>query len=132
MSHFDRRYLLCDNQHGFRKRWSCETQLIQTIDDIARHLSEGNQVDVILLVFEKAFAKVSHYRLLYKLGYYGVRGKVNSWTEAFLSNSKQQVVLEGASKSSWEDVLSGVSQDTVLGSVLFLTYINDMPEYADS
>ena len=84
MSHYDRWNILCYSQHGFRKRRSCETQLIETIDDVARHLSDGNQVDVILLDFEKAFDKVTHSRLLYKLDYYGVRGKVNNWIKAFL------------------------------------------------
>ena len=79
MSHYDRWNILWDSQHAFRKRRLCETQLIETIDDVAWHLSDGNQVDVILLDLSKAFDKVSHSRLLYKLNYYVVRGKVNNW-----------------------------------------------------
>ena len=78
MSHFDRWNILSDSQHGFRKRSSCETQLIETIEDIARHLSDGSQADVILLDFKKAFDKVPHSRLLNKLDFYGVRGNINS------------------------------------------------------
>ena len=85
MSHFDRWNILCNSQHGFRKHQSCETQLMETIADIARHLSDGNQIDVVLFDFEKAFNKVSHSRPLYKLDCYGVRGKVSSWIKAFLS-----------------------------------------------
>ena len=77
MSHYDRWNILCDSQHGFRKRHSYETQLIETIDEVARHLSDGNQVGVILLDFKKAFNKVPHSRLLYKLDHYGFRGKFN-------------------------------------------------------
>ena len=131
MTHFDRWNILSDSQHGFRKRRSCETQLIETIDDIARHLSDGSQVDVILLDFEKAFDKLPHSRLLNKLDFYGVRGNINRWIRAFLSHRKQQVVLEGV-KSNQEDVLFGFPQGTVLCPLLFLTYINDMPEFSDS
>ena len=127
MSHFDKYDILCDSQHGFRKRRSCETQLIETIDDIARHISYGNQVDVILLDFEKAFDKVSHLRLLYKLDFYRVRGNINNWIKVSLRDRKQQVVLEGQ-----EDVRSRVPQGTVLDPLLCLTYINDMQECSDS
>ena len=69
MSHFDQHNILCDNQHGFRKKRSCETQLIVTIQDIAKNLSKGRQVDIILLDFAKAFDKVPHARLLHKLDF---------------------------------------------------------------
>ena len=67
MQHFDRYDVLSDNQHGFRKRRSCETQLLTTIQEIASNTAKGKQVDVILLVFVKAFDKVPHVRLLHKL-----------------------------------------------------------------
>ena len=63
MAHFDKYKILKDNQHGFRKRRSYETQLIVTIQEIASKLSKGEQVDVILLDFTKAFDKVPHSRL---------------------------------------------------------------------
>ena len=58
MDHITTHSILSDSQHGFRSRRSCETQLITTIQDIAKNLSEGKQVDAILLDFSKAFDKV--------------------------------------------------------------------------
>ena len=69
--------ILTDSQHGFRKHRSCETQLILTVDDLSRSLDNSEQVDAILLDFSKAFDKVPHQHLLYKLDYYGSRGSIN-------------------------------------------------------
>ena len=103
MQHFDRYDVLSDNQHGFRKRRSCETQLLTTIQEIASNTAIAKQVDVILLDFAKAFDKVPHVRLLHKLDHYGVRGNIKRWIQSFLSNRMQQVFLDGA-KSKTADV----------------------------
>ena len=87
--------ILTDYQHGFRKRRSFETQLIQTVDDLAKSLHDAGQIDAVLLDFSKAFDKVSHPHLAAKLHHYGMRGNTLDWIQSFLSNRTQEVVLEG-------------------------------------
>ncbi|XP_071491130.1 uncharacterized protein [Diadema antillarum] len=96
--------------HGFRKRRSCETQLILTINDLAKGLEDKEQIDVILLDFAKAFDKVSHQRLLLKAQHYGVRGLTLQWMADFLTDRTQQVMLEGQ-LSNEARVTSGVPQE---------------------
>ena len=74
--HLDERGLLYDLQHGFREKRSCETQFIMLVEDLARNASKGKQTDLILLDFSKAFDKVSHSKLIWKLHNYGIRSNV--------------------------------------------------------
>ena len=124
-THLDENNILSLRQHGFRPGLSCDTQLITAVHDWADTLIRKGQVDLVLLDFSKAFDKVAHGRLEAKLSHYGVEGKTLDWVRAFLSDRKQQVVV-GGSQSKWSDVASGVPQGSVLGSLLFLVYINDI------
>ena len=78
--------------------------------------------------FAKAFDKVPHKRLLYKLKYYGIDNNVLEWIGDFLQDRTQTVTLDGE-QSDKIDATSGIPQGTVLGPILFLIYINDFPDY---
>ena len=95
MFHIERHQILTDCQHGFRKNRGCDMQLLITVDDIARTVEKGKQVDAVLLDFSKAFDRVLHQRLLIKLKHYGITGTMNRWISNFLTTRTQQVVLEG-------------------------------------
>ena len=99
--------ILTDLQHGFRRGFSCETQLVLTAHDWASVLNKRGQVDAILLDFSKAFDMVSHPKPLLKLHSYGIQGKTLEWIKAFLSHRLQFVSVNG-SHSDTVSVTSGV------------------------
>jgi hypothetical protein len=85
-------------QHGFQKGLSCESQLIEFIDDVTKNLDQGKQTDI--MDFSKAFDKVSHNLIIHKLKHYGITGKTNEWIKNFLSDRTQSVVVEGETSTS--------------------------------
>ena len=110
MAHLDEHKLLSDRQHAFRKKHSCETQLITVIDDWAKILDKGGQVDTFILDFEKAFDTPPHELLKCKLYGYGIGGKTLKWIDSFLCDRQQRVMVNGV-KSDWAPVLSGQNQN---------------------
>jgi retron-type reverse transcriptase len=75
LQHAEENNILYPLQHGFRKGRSCETQLIEFVDNISKNLQEGRQIDILIMDFAKAFDKVNHSLLIHKLRYYGIDGK---------------------------------------------------------
>ena len=128
------------NQHGFRQHRSCVTQLLQFVHSTAKSLDAGIQTDVIYVDMAKAFDKVPHEKLLYKLEMVGVRGQLLAWFRSYLTNRRHRTVIEGYA-SDRRYVPPGVPQGSIIGPLLFLIFVNDitvnidadtnMPLYAD-
>ena len=124
--HMTQNDLFSDAQHGFVPGRNCITQLLLCMEEWTNLMKQGYAFDVVYTDFGKAFDSVPHKRLLVKLKNFGVNGKILKWINSFLTGRKQCVIVEGK-KIRMEPVVSGIPQGSVIGPILFVCFINDLP-----
>ena len=124
--YFQNENILSPSQHGFRQGHSTVTALLEITDRLYHNIDIGELNGVIFLDLRKAFDTIDHQIMLKKLRCYGIAGTAHNWFSSYLSNRSQYCQVDG-NLSQPSSVLGGIPQGSILGPLLFLLYINDLP-----
>jgi hypothetical protein len=132
LDHINTNCILVNEQYGFRNRCSTEQATLSLINNILTATNNNLKIGGIFCDPQKAFDCVNHKILIDKLEFYGTEGKFKTLIASYLKGRYQKVTLNNntntSSSSKWEMIKNGVHQGSILGTLFFLLYINDLPK----